>query len=104
MMHSHIDKRYPSTYLFRMKRTIVILTIFISSIAASAQTQTAQDLYACTTAPKADIEKIIRTQASKADSTSCHDLAVMFYRAEDYTHAAACWDLARQKVKKFGKN
>lgn len=87
-----------------MKRTIVILTIFIFYISAAAQTQTAQDLYARATAPKADVERIIKTQASKADSTSCHDLAVMFYRAEDYTHAAACWDLARQKVKKFGKN
>lgn len=87
-----------------MKRAIVSLAILFFGIAASAQTQTAQELYARAAAPKANIDKIIKSEASKADSTSCHDLAVMFYRAKDYTHAAACWDLARQKVVKFGKN
>lgn len=74
------------------------------SLSASAQTQIAQDLYAKATQPNANTEKIITSEASKADSTSCHDLAVMFYQANDYSHAAACWDLARQKVTKFGKN
>ena len=87
-----------------MKRIPVLFTVIFFCFSASSQTQMAQNLYARATVPKADIEKIIKTQASKADSTSCHDLAVMFYRAEDYTHAAACWDLARQKVVKFGKN
>lgn len=87
-----------------MKRKILLFSTFVCCLAASAQTQTAQDLYAKMTAPKANIEKIIKNEASKADSTSCHDLAVMFYQANDFTHAAACWDLARQKVVKFGKN
>ena len=87
-----------------MKRAIVSFIIFFFCIAASAQTQTAQKLYAKATEPKANIENIIKTQASKADSTSCHDLAVLFYQAGDYTHAAACWDIAAQKVRKFGKN
>lgn len=83
---------------------ILILTLCSIAPSSFAQTQTAKDLYAKATAANANIEKIIKLEASKVDSTSCHDLAVMFYRANDYTHAAACWDLARQKVKKFGKN
>lgn len=87
-----------------VNRKILTLALCAMSLAASAQTQTAKGLYAKATATNANIEKIIKAEASKADSVSCHDLAVMFYKANDYTHAAACWDLARQKVKKFGKN
>lgn len=87
-----------------IKRTILTLALCVMSFAASAQTQTAKDLYAKATANKANIEKIIKNEASKVDSTSCHDLAVMFYQANDFAHAAACWDFARQKVIKFGKN
>lgn len=87
-----------------INRTILTLALCSISFAASAQTQTAKDLYAKATANKANIEKIISDEVSKTDSISCHDLAVMFYQANDYTHAAACWDVARQKVKKFGKN
>lgn len=87
-----------------MKNLILPLILWSITFYASAQTQTAKDLYAKASANNANVEKIIKTEASKADSTSCHDLAVMFYQANDYTHAAACWDLARQKVKKFGKN
>lgn len=87
-----------------MRHFILTLTLYCFAHSASAQTQTAKDLYAKATATNANVEKIISTEASKADSTSCHDLAVMFYQANDYTHAAACWDLARQKVRKFGKN
>lgn len=85
-------------------RKIFAIAFCAMSLAASAQTQTAKGLYAKATATNANIEKVIKSEASKADSTSCHDLAVMFYQANDYTHAAACWDLARQKVVKFGKN
>lgn len=87
-----------------IKRTIIAFALCGLALAASAQTQVAQNLYAKATEPGANIEKIITNEASKADSTSCHDLAVMFYQTKDYTHAAACWDLAAQKVKKFGKN
>lgn len=85
-------------------RKIFAIAFCAVSLTASAQTQTAKDLYAKATAANANIEKVIKSEASKADSTSCHDLAVMFYQANDYTHAASCWDLARQKVAKFGKN
>lgn len=87
-----------------INRTILTLALCTINLAASAQTQMAKDMYAKATANNANIEKVIKTEASKADSTSCHDLAVMFYQANDYTHAAACWDWARQKVVKFGKN
>lgn len=91
----------------KIKPTKLIITVFTmlcASLAVSAQTQTAKDLYAKATAANANVEKVIKSEVSKADSTSCHDLAVMFYQANDYTHAAVCWDLARQKVVKFGKN
>ena len=87
-----------------MKYFILTLTLCCIAPSAFAQTQTAKELYAKATATSANVEKVIKSEASKADSTSCHDLAVMFYQANDYAHAAACWDLARQKVKKFGKN
>lgn len=86
------------------KYFIFILMLCCIASSSFAQTQTAKDLYAKATAASANVEKVIKSEASKADSTSCHDLAVMFYQANDYAHAAACWDLARQKVKKFGKN
>lgn len=85
-------------------KKIFAIAFCAMSLTASAQTQTAKDLYAKATAANANIEKVIKSEASKADSTSCHDMAVMFYQANDFTHAAACWDLARQKVVKFGKN
>lgn len=37
------------------------------------------------------------------DSTSMHDLAVLFYRANDYASAGVCWEIALGKVKKHGK-
>lgn len=102
-----ILKAYTERYLAQrpiMNRILLLFTLLSIVFSASAQTQTAQDLYAKATAGGANVEKIIKAEASKADSTSCHDLAVMFYQANDYKHAAACWDLARQKVQKFGKN
>lgn len=87
-----------------LKRLAVGLFLIVLSTTINAQTQTAQNLYAKASSANANIGKIIKSEASKADSTSCHDLAVLFYRSNDYSHAAACWDLARQKVVKFGKN
>lgn len=87
-----------------MHRIIAICICLCFHLSLLAQTQLAKELYAKATAPNADIEKLLKTEAGKADSTSCHDLAVMFYRDNDYAHAAACWDIARQKVRKFGKN
>lgn len=87
-----------------MKKATTTFILWCITFTIYAQTQTAQDLYARAIAPNANIKKIIKSEAGRADSTSCHDLAVMFYQAGDYTHAAECWDLAAQKVKKFGKN
>ena len=39
----------------------------------------------------------------KVDSTSMHDLAVLFYQANDYISAGTCWEIALGKVKKHGK-
>lgn len=87
-----------------ISRQIFTLSLFAMTLGTSAQTQVAKDLYAKATSPNANIEKIIKSASSKADSTSCHDLAVMFYQANDFAYAAACLDVARQKVVKFGKN
>ena len=37
------------------------------------------------------------------DSTSMHDLAVLFYQANDFVSAGTCWEIALGKVKKHGK-
>lgn len=87
-----------------IKKDILLLLSLLLPFTSFAQTQTAKDIYAKATAANANVEKIIKTEAIKVDSVSCHDLAVMFYQAKDYTHAAACWNLARLKVVKFGKN
>ena len=39
----------------------------------------------------------------KVDSTSMHDLAVLFYQTNDYVSAGTCWEIALGKVKKHGK-
>lgn len=85
------------------KHLILIIISIFTCIAGHAQTQRAQEMFSKATATGADIDKIIAKECADADSTSCNDLAVMFFRADDLNHAAQSWEFALKKVKKFGK-
>lgn len=86
-----------------MKRYfILVLLIFVFNV-VFAQTETATRLYNEAMGNKSNIEQFLKQDFSKVDSTSMHDLAVMFYRDKDYRSAGACWEVALQKVKKYGK-
>lgn len=86
------------------KHLILIIISIFTCIAGHAQTQRAQEMFSKATATGADIDKIIAKECAEADSTSCNDLAVMFFRADDLNHAAQSWEFALKKVKKFGKS
>ena len=86
-----------------MKRILQLLLLLVVCTTASAQTETAKKLYAQANADKSKIGQFLKQDFSAVDSTSMHDLAVMFYRDEDYRSAGACWEVALGKVKKHGK-
>ena len=86
-----------------MKRILQLLLLLVACVTASAQTETAKKLYAQANADKSKIAKFLKQDFSVVDSTSMHDLAVMFYRDKDYRSAGACWEVALKKVKKHGK-
>ena len=86
-----------------MKRLLQLLLLLVVCTTASAQTETAKKLYAQANADKSKIGQFLKQDFSAVDSTSMHDLAVMFYRDEDYRSAGACWEVALGKVKKHGK-
>lgn len=69
------------TSILTMKYFILILLLSCISISTSAQTEMAKDLYAKATATGASADMIIKSETSKVDSTSCHDLAVNILNA-----------------------
>lgn len=81
--------------------TFILLLVLAGN--AMAQTETASRLYKEATADKSKMEDFLKQDFSAVDSTSMHDLAVLFYRDNDYQSAGACWEVALQKVKKHGK-
>lgn len=81
--------------------TIILLLALASN--AMAQTETASRLYKEASADKSKIEEFLKQDFSAVDSTSMHDLAVLFYLEKDYRSAGACWEVALQKVTKHGK-
>lgn len=81
----------------------LLISLFAISSAALAQTETASKLYEQATADRANIGIFLKQDFSMVDSTSMHDLAVLFYRDKDYRSAGVCWEIALQKVKKHGK-
>lgn len=81
--------------------TIILLLALASN--AMAQTETASRIYKEATDDKSRIEKFLKQDFTTVDSTSMHDLAVLFFRDKDYRSAGACWEIALQKVKKHGK-
>ena len=86
-----------------MKRYFFLLGWLLLATSVFAQTETAQRLYQQATADRTKMRQFLSQDFSAVDSTSMHDLAVLFYRDKDYRSAGACWEIALQKVRKFGK-
>lgn len=86
-----------------MKRIYILLLMFVSFCSLSAQTEKAKRMYEEVTSGKITKEKFLKQDFADVDSTSMHDLAVLFYRSDDYTMAGNCWEVALSKVKKHGK-
>ena len=68
-----------------------------------AQTEKAKAMFAEATSGKLTTSQYLKQNFKDVDSTSMHDLAVLFYRANDYVSAGVCWEVALGKVKKHGK-
>jgi len=86
-----------------MKRFYLLICGLLLSTMALAQTETAVRLYHKATSDRTKTEQFLHQDFSAIDSTSMHDLAVLFYRSNDYLSAGTCWEIALQKVKKHGK-
>ena len=86
-----------------MKRIYILFLMLVSVCSLSAQTEKAKSMYEEVVSGKITKEKFLKQDFADVDSTSMHDLAVMFYRAEDYAMAGSCWEVALGKVKKHGK-
>lgn len=86
-----------------MKHIYILLLMLVSVCSLSAQTEKAKSMYEEVVSGKVTKEKFLKQDYADVDSTSMHDLAVMFYRAEDYAMAGSCWEVALSKVKKHGK-
>ena len=86
-----------------MKRYIILIVLGLGFSTLFAQTETATRLYKEATADRSKTEQFLKQDFANIDSTSMHDLAVMFYLNNDYRSAGICWEIALQKVKKHGK-
>ena len=86
-----------------MKRYTFLLIFMLLTSMLFAQTEQAKAMYVEATSGKLTISQFLKQDFEKVDSTSMHDLAVLFYRANDYVSAGACWEVALGKVKKHGK-
>ena len=60
-------------------------------------------MFAEATSGELTTSQYLKQNFKDVDSTSMHDLAVLFYRANDYVSAGVCWEVALRKVKKHGK-
>lgn len=86
-----------------MRRFILVLIFISLTSTLFAQTEKAKAMYAEATSGKLPTGQYLEQDFSQVDSTSMHDLAVLFYRAKDYVSAGVCWEVALGKVKKHGK-
>ena len=86
-----------------MKRYTLLLIFLSLTYMSFAQTEQAKAMYAEATSGKVTTRQYLKQNFEKVDSTSMHDLAVLFYRANDYVSAGVCWEIALGKVKKHGK-
>lgn len=86
-----------------MKRYITFLIFMSLTCVSLAQTEQAKTMYVEATSGKVTARQYLDRDFSSVDSTSMHDLAVLFYMAEDYVSAGTCWEITLGKVKKHGK-
>ena len=86
-----------------MKRYTSVLIFILFTYVSFAQTEKAKAMFAVATSGKTTTAQYLKQDFAQVDSTSMHDLAVLFYRANDYVSAGACWEVALNKVKKHGK-
>ena len=86
-----------------MKRLLLICLCILSVFTSFAQTEKAKAMFAEATSGKTTVSQYLKQDFAKVDSTSMHDLAVLFYQANDYASAGICWEIALGKVKKHGK-
>lgn len=86
-----------------MKRYISLLIFMSFTYVTFAQTELAKAMYAEAISGKVEVSQYLNQDFAKVDSTSMHDLAVLFYRANDFVSAGTCWEVALSKVKKHGK-
>lgn len=86
-----------------MKRYLLLLMFMSLAYVSFAQTEKAKAMYAEATSGKIPTAQYLKQDFAAVDSISMHDLAVLFYEANDYVSAGACWEIALGKVKKHGK-
>ena len=86
-----------------MKRSMMFLIFMSLTCVSFAQTEQAKAMYAEATSGKVTTKQYLSQDFAQVDSTSMHDLAVLFYMAHDYISAGTCWEVALGKVKKHGK-
>ena len=86
-----------------MKKHILFLIFMLLACKSFAQTEQAKVMYAEATNGVITTEAYLNQDFAKVDSTSMHDLAVLFYRDKDFVSAGTCWEIALGKVKKHGK-
>ena len=86
-----------------MKRFFLLSILIMLTCVSFAQTEKAKIMYQEATSGKLAVDQYLKQDFAKVDSTSMHDLAVLFYRANDYVSAGTCWEIALGKVTKHGK-
>lgn len=86
-----------------MKRYTFLLIFMSFAYVSFAQTEQAKAMFAEATSGKLTTSQYLKRDFTKVDSTSMHDLAVLFYRANDFVSAGTCWEIALSKVQKHGK-
>ena len=86
-----------------MKRYTFLLIFMSFAYVSFAQTEQAKAMFAEATSGKLTTSQYLKRDFAKVDSTSMHDLAVLFYRANDFVSAGTCWEIALSKVQKHGK-
>lgn len=86
-----------------MKRLLILSIFVLLTCISFAQTEKAETMYAEAIGGKIPVSQYLKQDFSEIDSVSMHDLAVLFYRANDLISAGTCWEIALGKVKKHGK-
>ena len=86
-----------------MKRLLLLSICILSVFTSFAQTEKAKAMYAEATSGEVTAGQYLKQDFAQVDSATMHDLAVLFYQANDYISAGTCWEIALGKVKKHGK-